>query len=47
MADEFKMDELYAKIHKSVIQLLPMRLFHINILDQAAGEIVVPYLYIK
>ena len=37
------LDELYQTVHRLVRRVLPADLFHINLLDEAAGEIVVPY----
>ena len=37
------MDELYAKVYRLVGRVLPAKLFHINLLDEANGEIVVPF----
>jgi GAF domain-containing protein len=35
--------ELYQTVHHLVGRVLPADLFHINLVDEAAGEIVVPY----
>ena len=37
------MDELYATVHRLVGRVLPAKLFHINIVDEEHGEIVVPF----
>ena len=37
------MDELYATVYRLVGRVLPAKLFHINLLDEKAGEIVVPF----
>ncbi len=37
------MHEFYRKVHKLIGQVLPAELFNINLLDEAAGEIVVAY----
>lgn len=37
------MDELYRTVHNFVGQVLPAKLFNINLLDEMAREIVVPY----
>ena len=37
------MNDLYEIVHRMVERVLPARLFHINLLDEAAGEIVVPF----
>ncbi len=36
-------DELYRMVHRLVGRVLPATLFHINLLDEASNEIVVPY----
>ena len=36
-------DELYRMVHRLVGRVLPASLFHINLLDEASNEIVVPY----
>ena len=35
--------ELYAAVHRQVEKVLPAEYFHINLLDKATGEILVPY----
>jgi PAS domain S-box-containing protein len=37
------LDSLYEAVHRSIRRVLPANQFHINILDEAAGEFVVPY----
>ena len=37
------MDELYATVHRLVERVLPVKVIYIALLDEAAGEIVVPY----
>ena len=36
-------DELYSKVHALIGKVLPAKLFHFNLLDEATGQIVVPY----
>ena len=38
------MDELYRAVHRLVGRALPAKLFHINLLDEAINEIVVPFM---
>lgn len=37
------LDELFHKVHRLIDRVLPANLFHINLLDEATNEIVVPY----
>ena len=37
------MSELFATLHRLMDRVLPPRLFHVNLLDEATGEIVVPF----
>ena len=37
------MNELYATVYRMVGRVMPAKLFHINLLDEATSEIVVPY----
>ena len=37
------LDELYAKVHQSIGRVLPAEMFFVNIKDEAAQEIVVPF----
>ena len=37
------LDSLYESVHRIIGRVLPAKHFHINLLDEAAGEIVVPY----
>ena len=37
------LDELYKAVHQLVGRVLPAKQFHINLLDEVAGEIVVPF----
>ncbi len=37
------LDELYRAVHRLVGRVLPAKQFHLNLLDEATGEIVVPF----
>lgn len=37
------LDELYAKVHGLVEKVLPAKLFHINLVDEAAGEVMMSF----